>query len=106
MGIVLPEGILANQNTRHVRAWLEERCRIRAIVSLPIETFSPYGANVKTCVLFARKRRVEEKQEPDFPVALVRVDSVGYDASGRTADSSELDEAAEAVEAFLGREGW
>ena len=51
LGIVLPEGIFANSNTKYVRKWLIDKLRIVAIVSLPIETFSPFGANIKTSIL-------------------------------------------------------
>ena len=62
LGIVLPDGLLANRNSRYVREWLEFHVKLRAVVSLPIETFSPFGANVKTSIVFMRKwRRGETK---------------------------------------------
>jgi type I restriction enzyme M protein len=47
LGIVLPDGILANRGMDYVRDWLEQHVRVRAIVSLPIETFTPFGANIR-----------------------------------------------------------
>lgn len=67
IGIVLPESVLANHNTQYVRTWLEKQVRICGIVSLPIETFSPFGANIKTSILFARKWLAGEKRSRDYP---------------------------------------
>jgi type I restriction enzyme M protein len=76
------------------------------VVSLPIETFTPYGANIKTSILFARKWKKGEKRSLDYEVHLVRLDDVGYDATGRVHESQELKEAATSLRAFLRREGW
>jgi type I restriction enzyme M protein len=105
LGIVLPDGILANRNTRYVRAWLESQCKIRAIISLPVETFSPFGANIKTSIIFARKWRKGESQK-NYSIFLSRVDNVGYDAAGRKREEEEFDTVADEAIAFIDREGW
>lgn len=106
LGIVLPDGVLANRNADYVRRWLTDHVKIRAIVSLPVETFSPFGANIKTSVLFARKWKNGEKPTADYRVHLARVDNVGYDATGRQQAGSELAAVAEAVRQFNHAEGW
>jgi type I restriction enzyme M protein len=106
LGIVLPDGILVNRGTRGVREWLEGEVKLRALVSLPLETFSPYGANIKTSILFARKWKKGEARTVEYPVCLLRVDGVGYDSSGRAHSSSELKEATSSLKAFLDKEGW
>jgi type I restriction enzyme M protein len=105
LGIVLPEGIVANRNARYVREWLESQCKIRAIVSLPVETFTPFGANIKTSILFARKWRKNESKK-DYSIFLSRVDNVGYDATGRKREGEELTKVADELIAFINREGW
>ena len=50
MGIVLPDGDLTNQNTEFMRSWLKNKAQIVAVVSLPQETFVPFGAGVKSSV--------------------------------------------------------
>ncbi len=105
LGIVLPDGLLANHNGDYVRGWLADHLKIRAVVSLPVETFSPFGANIKTSILFARKWKSGEKRATDYNVHLVRVDNVGYDASGRPRVDSELPAVAARVEQFLRRRG-
>ncbi|HXB08913.1 MAG TPA: N-6 DNA methylase, partial [Puia sp.] len=56
IAIVLPESIFINSNLKYVRDWILARIKIVAMVSLPIETFSPFGANIKTSILFGLKR--------------------------------------------------
>jgi type I site-specific deoxyribonuclease len=39
MGIVLPEGIFNNPNSLYVRQFVEDRAYLKAVISLPQETF-------------------------------------------------------------------
>jgi type I restriction enzyme M protein len=106
LGIVLPDGVLGNSGTCYVRDWLSRHMRIRAIVSLPIETFAPLGANIKTSILFARKWHKREKRGHNYNVHLSRIDNVGYDAAGRAKPRAEFQRAARSVRTFLAGEGW
>lgn len=83
LGIVLPEGIFTNQRLVHLRAWLLSKVRVIAIIALPVETFAPYGANVRTCILFARKRDVGDTRT-DYSLVVGGCDDIGYDASGKS----------------------
>lgn len=96
LGIVLPDGVLANSSMQDVRDWILRWAKLKAIVSLPQETFAPYGAGVKTSVLFLEKRQkplaaegqvglFDEHGEPDedYEVYMARIDDIGYDATGR-----------------------
>jgi len=62
MGIVLPEGIFNNPSLRYVREFVEDRAFIRAVISLPQETFVSSGASVKASLLFLQKFNQQEKQ--------------------------------------------
>jgi len=106
MVIVLPDSVLCNRGTQYVRDWLQNVAKIRAIVSLPIEAFSPFGANIKTSLLYLRKWETGELKADSYPVCLVRVDSVGYDASGRPCDCTDLDNAECKLTTFFKKEGW
>jgi type I restriction enzyme M protein len=64
LGIVLPEGILNNPSLAYVREFCEDRAYIRAVVSLPQETFFSSGASVKASLLFMQK--FTEKEKADF----------------------------------------
>ena len=61
LGIVLPEGILNNPSLAYVREYCEDRAFIRAVVSLPQETFFSSGATVKASLLFIQKFTEKEK---------------------------------------------
>jgi type I restriction enzyme M protein len=58
LAIVLPDGVLANTSTQFVRDWILRKAKLKIVVSLPQETFSPYGAGVKTSVIVVEKRNV------------------------------------------------
>jgi type I restriction enzyme M protein len=60
LGIVLPEGIFNNPSLAYVREFCEDRAFIRAVVSLPQETFYSAGASVKASLLFMQKFSEEE----------------------------------------------
>ena len=106
IGIVLPDGLLANRSAQYVRDWADRTMKIRAIVSLPIETFAPFGASVKTSILFARKWWPREDCASDYSVYLGRIDNIGYDAAGRKRVHSDIGTLTEQLKAFLMREGW
>jgi type I restriction enzyme M protein len=65
LGIVLPEGIFNNPSLAYVREFCENRAFIRAVVSLPQETFYSSGASVKGSLLFLQKFTVEEQADFD-----------------------------------------
>lgn len=106
LAIVLPDGVLSNKNTQYVREWLVQNSVIRAIVSLPSESFSPYGANIKTSVLVLRKHHPGEGIGLNHNVFLGEVSNVGYDASGRRNDGTDLEELLNEFNSFIAREGW
>ena len=63
LGIVLPEGIFNNPSLGYVREYCEDRAFIRAVISLPQETFFSSGASVKASLLFLQKFTAKEKAE-------------------------------------------
>jgi type I restriction enzyme M protein len=65
MGVVLPEGIYNNPSLAYVREFTEDRAYLKAVVSLPQETFISSGANVKCSLLFLQKYSTEEKLKFD-----------------------------------------
>jgi len=81
MGIVLPDGDLNNQNTEFVRAWLTKKAQIVAVISLPQETFVPFGAGVKSSVLFLKKPK--GKPIDRYPIFFANLEKIGYNVSGK-----------------------
>lgn len=64
-----------------------DHARILAVVSLPQETFVPYGAGTKASVLFIQKLPEEELEELNregYPIFMAVVEKIGYDVRGRT----------------------
>lgn len=55
IGVVLPESVFNNPSLDYVRAFVENRARLLAVVSLPAETFISSGASVKCSLLFLQK---------------------------------------------------
>lgn len=75
LGIVLPESIFNNPSLAYVREFSENRSYIRAVVSLPQETFKSSGASVKASLLFMQKFTEQEQ---------ARFDSMKQDALHET----------------------
>lgn len=103
LGIVLPDGILKNKNMAFVRDWLAQMAEIKAVISLPIETFMPFGAAVKTSLCFFAKPPEGQRPDPARKAFLAEVESLGYDATGRSTGASGVDAV---VRAFHERVGW
>jgi type I restriction enzyme M protein len=72
MGIVLPEGVFNNPSLTYVREFVEDRAFVRAVVSLPPETFLSSGASVKCSLLFLKKYTDEEKETFDETYAAAK----------------------------------
>lgn len=96
--IVIPDGILANMQTKYVREWLKSVATISAIVSLPPDTFTPYGANVKTSILFLEKKNVNKEKSKTF---------LGkFDESLDNLNSDEFINMRDSLKNHLESEGW
>ncbi|GAB1537079.1 N-6 DNA methylase [Geovibrio sp. ADMFC3] len=74
LGIVLPEGIFNNPSLAYVREFTEDRAFLRAVVSLPQETFVSSGASVKCSLLFLQKFTEEEQQRFDETYAIAKTE--------------------------------
>ncbi len=75
LGIVLPEGIFNNPSLAYVREFCEDRAFLRAVVSLPQETFTASGASVKASLLFLQKFTDAEQGEFDAKNAAARAET-------------------------------
>jgi type I restriction enzyme M protein len=77
-GFVIPDINLTNKK---VLEFLWNNTVILGVVSLPSETFNPYGSMAKTSVIFFRKKR--EEFEETKRIFMASVFQIGYDATGR-----------------------
>jgi type I restriction enzyme M protein len=62
---VLPEGVFNNPSPGLCSEFCEDRAFIRAVVSLPPETFISSGASVKASLLFMQRFTHEEQADYD-----------------------------------------
>ncbi len=97
MGIVLPEGVFNNPSLAYVREFCEERAFIRAVVSLPQETFYSSGASVKASLLFLQKFTLEEKAAFESQRAAALTETWAAYAGQISAEKERLNEAIKAA---------
>ena len=74
MGIVLPNGNLENPSLEYLRTYIKSKAKIISIISLPQETFIPYGSGVKTSILFLEKI----SDTSDYSIFYGSVKKLGY----------------------------
>lgn len=89
MCMVLPDSILINKSLQYVRNYILEKTQILAIVSLPDFTFSHYGANVKSSLLFARVKTDTEVSD-NYDIFMASAENVGYTAAGKFDINNDL----------------
>lgn len=106
LAILLPDNVFSSDSTQSIRTWMLDRIVPRVIISLPNETFAPFGANVKTSILIARKMRVGEHRGNSKNVQMIQAQNVGYDATGRGIQGSDLSAVSAAAKKFIKEEGW
>jgi len=104
LGIILPESIFVNKSFYNIRKWISQKLKVRAIVSLPIETFSPYGTSIKTSILFAKKERSDSVY--DYKIFTGGIENIGYDAAGRPLENGEINAFTARLQDFFRKEGW
>jgi type I restriction enzyme M protein len=90
MGIVLPEGVFNNPSLAYVREFCEDRAFIRAVVSLPQETFYSAGASVKASLLFLQKFTDAERVEYSNAQAEARAEIEARYAPDIVAETNRL----------------
>ncbi|MBB1445283.1 class I SAM-dependent DNA methyltransferase [Pseudoalteromonas sp. SG43-3] len=94
--IVLPDGILCNSGDRYVREYImgkkDEKTGefsggkaiVKAVISLPSDTFKLSGTGAKTSILYLQKRPASEAQpeqflpEPQTDVFMAVAETLGY----------------------------
>jgi len=88
---VIDESVLNTEGQGKVmqkfREWLRERYIVRAIVSLPKNTFVNADAGVKTSVLYLTKKTSPSEKQPKVFMAISN--DVGHNDAGRITDEKE-----------------
>ena len=100
--LVLPQGIFSNKSLKYVRDHIKKRCKILAIIALPIWAFRPSGTGVRGSLLFLEKTR--EKPE-NYKIFVKKVEHIGYDSTGKP-DKNDLDLILEAYQKEANEDDW
>lgn len=87
--MVLPDSILINKTLQDVRDFILDKLQIVSIISLPDYTFTHYGANVKSSLLFARVKSSKERNA-DYEIYMANIDAIGYTPSGKIDHNNDL----------------
>ena len=85
--IVLPDGVLSNATAKSVRDYMREHAIIKAVISLPSETFASTGTSIPTNVVYLQKKRPGDVQGDIF---MARADYVGRRANGDPLKENDL----------------
>lgn len=85
--IVLPDGVLSNATAKPVRDHIREHAIIKAVISLPSETFASTGTSIPTNVVYLQKKRPGDVQGDIF---MARADYVGRRANGDPLKENDL----------------
>lgn len=90
LGIVLPDSILSNPSLKFVRSYIKRESIVKAVVSLPQETFMPYGSGIKASLLFVEKKNPEDPYHTQGPMFMAIAKNIGYDGTGRITEKNDL----------------
>jgi type I restriction enzyme M protein len=88
MAMVLPSGILGNEQEEYLRQYILSKGNLFAIVELPFETFSP-NVTIKTNVLFIQKGAANKK---DIFISINEF--CGHDKKGRQTEKDDIPDVA------------
>ena len=80
---VIDEGVLNTDSAKQLRKWLFEKCELVAVVRLPEDTFKPNKINVKSSIIYLRRRENDDVDyENNYPVTFCDIESLGYTGAG------------------------
>jgi type I restriction-modification system DNA methylase subunit len=101
LAIVIPD---VNLTQKDVLNFIWKNAIILGVVSLPSETFNPYGSGAKTSVLFLRKKKTENEETQR--IFMSSIHQIGYDSTGRRKGNGKnyFDEVPDYFHKFLGGE--
>ncbi|MEI8054542.1 MAG: N-6 DNA methylase [bacterium] len=90
MAMVLPSGILGNQQEEYLRQYILDKGNLFAIVELPFETFSP-NVSINTSVLFIQKGKTNNKKNLFISIN----EQCGHDKKGRPVAKDDISKVAD-----------
>ena len=94
---IIDDSVLNNPSEKQFRDELREHFIIRAVISLPRNTFINADTNVKTSVLYLKKKEKVNEEQPDVFMAIA--ENVGHNDAGK--ETSSLNELSPILNAFF-----
>jgi type I restriction enzyme M protein len=104
--IILPDGVLCNSGDKYVREYIMGKkdaetgqfhggkAIVKAVISLPADTFKLSGTGAKTSILYLQKRHARDDDatkfadEPQTDVFMAVADTLGYEVKNNVEDYS------------------
>ena len=93
---IIDESILNTDSKRRIREWLKRKFLIKAVISLPKNTFVNAESGMKTSVLYLVKKATEDEEQPFTFMATS--DNVGHNDAGKP--TLELNDLSTILEEF------
>jgi type I restriction enzyme M protein len=96
VGMVVPESLISNKNTRHVVQYIRERADILAVIGAPESLFKisgKGGTHTKTCLLYFQKK-TEPEDRHTSKIFMAEAQWCGHDSRGRQINRDEFPEIA------------
>lgn len=87
LAILLPDGVLNNEQLFYIRDFIKRETIIKAVISLPDRAFKASGANSKTSLLFLR-RKLKDNEEQS-PIFMAIAEEVGFERKTKKAKDVE-----------------
>lgn len=96
---IMDESVLNTKSNKVFRNYIKDKFIVRAVISLPKNTFVNTGSGVKTSVLYLVKKEKSDEKQPKVFMAISQ--NVGHTDSGRlTSETSDLDDILEEFQKF------
>lgn len=90
IGIILPKNVIKGKGFRDLQKWVLDNTKVKAVISLPTATFTPFGSDAKTVVLYLEKKNESSSgyNQTFFDAARY----IGHDKSGNSIEKNDLNE--------------
>lgn len=93
LALVVPDGILGNARDKECRKWFLNHSWLRAVISLPTETFGFSGTSCKTSVLVIQKPLLGYHLPQDrYQIFMAMCEQIGWDSRRRETGKCDLKE--------------
>ena len=79
---VIDESVLNADQEKYFRKYILKKFIVKAVISLPRNTFTNADTGTKTSILYLRKKTSEDEEQP--PIFMAISENVGHSDSGKS----------------------